>query len=452
MRIALAAVALLAILPSAHAQDRAKGDFSHSGEFRLRDNWDMNQTGNAETQPTSDNNVIQRFKLDLGFRASEKLAAELTLIHGMNWGRPVSSDGVNINRSTLNTPDGSGLDYLFVNQAYATWMVSEDIKLKFGRQNYQIADGTLISINDWQANPTAFEGVLGNYEAEFGKVQAFAFKFRELNATQTQTTSDAERNVYGLNFDLKTMPELVKALNVHVLKDIGDATQDVAPNEGEIGRSETRYGLYGSFNLYVFDFKVWYEAVTGKQSDWNGTLNNYDVSSNMIQAEVAAHLPSFMGARVFARYHRDSGDSDVSPNNGDELYDPYFYTRHGTAGQMDIFSWGNLTFIELGTTFKPMDSTEVGVSYWMLSRTESGNNSTGVVNRQQLGRFVDADLMKTHLGDEIDVWAEHNYGGGLSTVARFGYFMPGDVFTSSANSPLMGEKPMQIFIEGRLTF
>jgi hypothetical protein len=216
MRRAIAAVALLALLPNAHAQDKAKGELTHSAEFRLRDTWNMNQTAKKDITETSGksvsaNTLDQRFKLGLDFKATDKLSANLTLLNNFNWGQATSDTQVGVHNTGTE-------DLLSVNQAYANWMMSDEFSMKFGRMNYQIGDGSLIGINDWEAVPYSFEGLLANYEAEFGKIQFFTFKHREYTYTATTaSTSDPELNSYGLNFDLKTMPEWLKGLNVHLI-------------------------------------------------------------------------------------------------------------------------------------------------------------------------------------------------------------------------------------------
>ena len=471
MHRALVATVLMLVLPTAYGQDRAKGDFIRSAEFRLRGDWKMDESGSDAIQPKQNNTVSERFKLDLGFRPSEKLFAELTIIHGFNFGSR-SAD-------PMNTPDGgtdhgmnaanqpikapASRDLLLVNQAYATWMVTEDIKLKLGRQNYSIADGTLMGQNDWMPTPYAFEGLLANYELEFGKFQAFAFKFRDFgfDAARSQA-SDPERNAYGVNFDLKTMPEMIKSVNVHVIKDRGDAIvdQNVADlTEKDYGRSITRYGLSAGLAFSILDLKVWYEAMTGEYHELAADFKktSFSARGDMVQAELAARFEGFMNTRFFARYHRDSGNKDQSTRTDYDAYDPYFMNQHGAAGQMDLLSWGNLTFIELGGSMKPLDSTSVGVAYWMFSKTETGTNAS----RASTFNFAiddpsraNQDHQASHIGDEIDVWTEHNYGNSLSTVARVGYFMPGSVFTGSlpAAASKRDQNPLQIFIEGRLTF
>jgi hypothetical protein len=449
MRTALAALALLAFLPSAHAQDKAKGDWSHDGEFRLRDAWMMNGGG---TTNTDTNTVMERFKLDLGFKPSEKLMANVTLMNNFNFGG-----------GKIAQPDGTTTpnDYLTVNQAYATWMTSDDFNIKIGRMNYQIGDGSLMAVNDWEATPYAFEGVLGNYEAEFGRVQGFAFKHQEFgrvtNAGSGSVQNDAEQNAYGINFDLKTMPQILKMVNVHVIKDSSDNNNAAAGTSGVMGaqgKDYLRYGLNVALTFNIVDVKAWYEAYSGKDKVFTaGDVTKTDATGNMMQVEVAANLNNFMSSHVFVRYHQDSGDSNAADTKN-EMYDPYFHEQHCSAGCMDLFDWGNLTNLTIGWTGKPTDATEVGLTYSMLSKTKKGTgtavNLLTTHGQTAGGALPQPAADKSKLGDEIDLWATHKYTNGLSTSARLSYMSLGDGYTSQ--TPKFDKSPMEIFLEGRFTF
>ena len=105
---------------------------------------------------------------------------------------------------------GDEENFLSVNEAFGTWMVSDDFNVKFGRMNFSFGDGSVMAVNDWQQQPDSFEGVLLNYEAEFGRFRLFGYKYNdELTsraAAHAGLTGDPQQDAYGLVFDLKTMP------------------------------------------------------------------------------------------------------------------------------------------------------------------------------------------------------------------------------------------------------
>jgi hypothetical protein len=306
----------------------------------------------------------------------------------------------------------------------------------------------LIAVNDWEQNPTAFEGLVGNWEAEFGRFQLIAFKQRELGTSTG--AKDGEHNLYGLNFDLKTMPNWLKAVNVHVLKDNADAvaaaTTDINSATSLNGLDVVRYGAMGTFTFQMIDLKLNYEGTSGKvkTAGAGNAITSVDAKGTMMQAEVGAKFDGFMGSRVFVAYHQDSG---AKSGKAGDAYDNFFYEKHDNAGLMDLVDWGNLTYLTVGLTLKPGDNTDAGVMWHNFSRTEKGTGSTGDHNV-----FANAgkDDTKDAIGNEIDVWGEHRYDGGLSTVLRVGYFTAGDYLKNGAAKS--NEDILQVMVEGKLTF
>lgn len=461
MRRLLALAALVCALPTANAQDKGKADFSHNAEYRAR-YWWMQNPGGEESTNGKNSYVDQRFKLHTAYRASEKFSAAVTLFHNSSFGR-VPSEVI----GQHNDMD-SAEHFLTVNEAYANWMMSEDLNFRIGRQGYVIADGYVIGANDWEPLPLALEGLLANYEVEFGKFQAFAFKFRDGVTTGTAPDSsasrDPEHNAYGVNFDLKTMPEWLKGLNVHVIQNVADAMIGGAGSniQGTQGQDVFRYGLTANGEFGNLDAKVWYAAHTGKHKEVaaNGTKTEFDADGNMMQAEVGFKMPKMMNSRFFVQYHQDSGDKDdndptaANRDGKHETYDSYLYQMHQNAGLMDLFGWGNLTYITLGWNGKLNDRTHLGAMFTMFSKTEAGVNSTQVAGTMGTG-LVDNSLLygtSDELGNELDVWAEHRYDGGLSTVARLGYFQIGDAFSGASGLNKRDDNILQIMIEGKLTF
>ncbi len=451
MRRLLALAVLVSLMPTSNAETKNKADFSHNAEYRARYWWTQNPGGDENTLGTN-SNFDHRFKLGTSFRASEKFSANFTLLHNATWGE---SAGVG---AAGGTAGNDAENVVVVNEVYGNWMVSEDLSFRFGRQNFQIGDGSVMGVNDWEPNPYFFEGVAASYEMELGKFQPFAFKFRDYTTLQNSANKDAEQNAYGLSFDLKTMPEWMKTLNLHVIQVNGDAIRsaDVGSDvQGLQGQDNLRYGLMAGFVYSMFDAKFWYAGHTGKNKHIaaDGTKTEYDASGMMIQAEAGVNVENFMRSRFFVQYHQDSGDENINGNKH-ETYDSFFYEKHANAGLMDLFGWGNLTYITAGWTGKATDKTDVGLTYSMFSRTESGTNAASAkagTAGVALFNGVTPASDDSKLGDEIDLWAEHHYDGGLSAVARLGYFSPGDYF-KNATAGARSDNITQVMLEAKMTF
>jgi len=457
MRRLLAAAVLVAFMPTAHAQDKAKGDFTHNAEYRIRDTYMKNESAGAENKRNTSNDIQHRFKLGLGFKANEKLSAQLTMLATATMGQG------------QNDTVGQHEDSAYIHEMYANWMMTDDMNLKVGRMEYQMGDGSFMGINDWEANPNAFEGALATYEMDFGKLQAFAFKYREYldNGNQTSATLDPERNAYGLSFDVKTLPEMIKAANIHVVKDISDTvdnnntggTAGGATVQSPDGQNLLRWGAHVGAEMANVSLKGWYEAYTGKNKyeSFAAGANNlplveHDAKANMMQIEVGYSMPSMMESRFHFTWHKSTGDAS-STDNTDGTYDAYFFEQHENAGLMDLFNWGNLNYMQLGWMGKPMDNTTVGLTYTMFKRNEGTTAPVAGVYGDKLNTALTSSTTQStddKLGNEIDLWAEHKYDNGLSMIARVGYFTVGDAYKNS--TPNLDGNITQVMLQGKMSF
>lgn len=449
MKRVLALAVLVACMPTANAQDKGKAEITHNAEFRVRDTFTQNESGNKDSksagasgETAGGNGIEHRFKVGLGYKANEKFGAHLTLLHGAQWGQgnteTLGEDG------TVDTTKGGDDNFMAVNEAYGTWMISEDFNVKFGRMNFGFGDGTVMAVNDWESTPYSFEGVSGTYQTDFGTFTPFAFKYREYSFATANSSSDAEHNAYGLVFDLKKMPDMVKMITAHVIQDTADAVGAGTTVAGLQGQNILRYGVGLGLNFNMVDFRAAYNAYNGDNTPLATPLVKRDAKGTMMEFELGFNFTNFMGSRLFALYHQDSGDSE-STDDKDGRYDSYFYEKHANAGLMDIVGWGNLTDLAIGYTAKPGDSTDVGLAYHMLSRTETKDGLSG----STLASSVSAND-KEKLGNEIDAWAEHRYEGGFAMVGRLGYFMPGDALKDSTVN--RKDAVTQVMIEAKMTF
>lgn len=459
MRGLLSLFIILSSGPMVFAQDKGKAEFSPSAEYRVRYWWTQNPGADGNDKG-AESKAVHRFKIGTLYRANERFTAGLTLLHNATWGLDDGAANVG-EKSDVTDPD----NLLLVNEAYANWMTSEDFNIRFGRQAYQIADGYVIGTNDWTEQPYSFEGVLATYESEVGRFQGFIFKLRDMGEGNgaASASKDPEHNAYGLNFDLKAKPEWVKAVNFHIIKDSADAIEGGlgATVNGTQGQEAIRYGLMSAASLAMFDGKVWFASHTGKNKlvDANTKAKSErEANGMMFQAEVSTSIQSIMDSRIFVQYHYDSGDS-VTSDDKDETYDPYLFERHDNAGLMDLVDWGNLTYLTFGWNGKLSDKTEAGALYTMFSRTETKASAAGP-NPGINGGNLDFNPSTTYtsgdqkIGDELDVWVEHKYEGGLSTMARLGYFTPGEVIKNmvTTSGAVHDDNIIQLMLQGKMTF
>lgn len=447
----------------ARAQDKAKGEVGYSADYRLRDTFLENESALGAESPAHSNRLDQRFRFNLLLRAGERLNATATLLSRMQFGQTA--------QETVAQPR----DTVSVNQAFGTWMISDDFIFKFGRMNYQLGDGFVMGVNEWEAMPYAFDGALFHYEFEFGRIEFFGFKMREYGPPAVaggftdEHKPDLEHNAYGFTFDLRTSPEFLKTVHLHVIKDASDRGEEspapgsqVQTVKGTQGIDAVRYGLNVAMAYRLADFKVWYAGIGGKNKYPPNTAltyhGSYEIESNLMQAELGLNFPERRGLRVFVQYHRDTGDRDADDGRS-QTYDSYFHVKHASAGFMDLFDWGNLTSVQAGATSRVTEALDVGVSYWLLARTATGPTSARPLAGLYGGNLVtavgtnDLNLNASKLGDEFDLWAEYRLSNGLILNARAGYFSPGPVFDlASSGGVSRNDAILQLMFEGKVTF
>lgn len=442
-------LAALALLPSAQA-----GELAHSAEYRLRYQVDQDKDGVSGGQGST-NDWMQRFKLGSTFRSGEKLTGQLTLLHNSTWGHSglyQSAATAQTGDTGLGKMDGTdnGENLVLVNEAYGSWMASNELLIRFGRGALAMADGRVIGVNDWGPTPNAFEGVLFTWDKEFARFNAYGVKFAQLTGT---SVSDPEVNSYGLNVDWKTLPEFLKMVNLHVIQVNVDSDNSgtLATPPGAVPKeSRMRYGLVVSGDAMNVDYRLTYAAHTGKYSNYPGaTETSTDREGSMIDAELGYRLPDWMNSRISFLYHTDTGDKDGVTDNKLTTYDPYFYEKHDNAGWMDIYLWGNLTYMQLRYTMDIMDDLSFAAQYLIFSQTEKTGSTTPGTNSFLSGAAATAATATTEnaLGTELDLAVAKKYEGGLTITARAGMFSPGAEYASTNSDAYT-----QLFLEGKMAF
>src|SRR5690606_19755089 len=91
-----------------------------------------------------------------------------------------------------------------------------------GRGALELADGTVVSKNEFEQVPKSFEGVAGMFDFEFGKLSLIGVKGLDTQAAGL-SSKDAEANFYGLTFELKNLPEFLKLAHVHYITEVANA-------------------------------------------------------------------------------------------------------------------------------------------------------------------------------------------------------------------------------------
>ena len=424
------------------------------GDLRLRHVADMDKDGDAKTHPGTQSYWEQRFKLGTTFRAGEKFTGVVVLLHNHFWGNQLMSpetDGYP-NSATPNvlTADNS----LTVNEAFGNWMVSDELMFRFGRGSFEMADGSVIAKNDYQAAATAFDGMAAIYDLEALRSIFWYVSFADV----LSESGDDEASSYGLSFDIKSLPDWAKMLNIHIIQNNSDTiiidrtvyhSDTVSIEKETIPKTSTmRYGVtFGGDVMGGLDYNLVYASHSGTIGS---DKNELDMSGTMMDIKLGYSLPDVMNLRIYGGYHSDTGSNKPTEKIG--TYDAFFYDFHANAGEMDVLEWGNLTYSNIGLTLDPIEDVTLGAGYFMFEATEGvdGFHATGGISQGSSTLWSKASQANTDLGTEFDLWVTKKYNDQLSISLTYSQFAPGDYFAMENGGSY--DTYSQLFIEGHLSF
>ncbi|MCA9780720.1 MAG: alginate export family protein [Candidatus Eremiobacteraeota bacterium] len=426
----IALIAVLGFAGSAHAADGA--DFSHSGDFRLQYVNNMNaDMSDASTSDDTDQNWKQRLRWGTDVRAGEKLTGHFTLVHNANWGENAgTAQYPNVTTGTENI--------LFVNEAYATWMLSDAWMMRFGRGSFTMADGRFVSSNDYQPVQKAFDGALATWDQEMARISFFAVQGANF------TEANAQGNFFGASADFKTLPDFMKTANLHVVQVKQDETADLGglPQEDNM-----RAGFSVTGDVVGLDWRVNYEIESGSLTLAGA---DSDISTSMMDAELGYTMAEMMNSRLHVGYHMDSGNSASTTAGDREQYNGFHYDTHNNGGFMDIYSWGNLTYMNVGFSMNPTDDINVAVDYYMFTQTEKdGVNSSRIASLDSATTPANGDATKDDLGTELDVTVTKKYTNNFNISGSYRMFTPGDEWKANMG---LEDTYSQLYFVSKLTF
>lgn len=470
-----AIAAVVAMSSMAHAAGDAT-EFKWDAEMRTRffsqENMGIPTASNQSAGAAAPNNLKntqnnfwrQRNALGLTLTKGESITGRVRMINSMRWGALTGGSTDNTAQPTQTNTN----NLLYVNEAWMGWAINSNITMKAGRMALAtVADGSVLSTNDWLENPYSSDGVQFIFDYDFGRIGVMGVKATDLQTAGTAPlSSDPETNFYGISFDAKNLPEWLKIANFHVIQQNRDQSGTVTSTNvntlfttdaANIGLNVMRYGITLGGDVSGVDYGITYAGHQGKVITKGlvvgSAKDDVNWNSTMLDAKVGYTLADMMGLRIGVGYHQDGGQD----NSTDSLtgYQPFFYERHANAGRMDLIGWGNLTSTTVNVAFSPMENTKVGVEYWMFSRTKTETASAayretqGSSNTNNTIGTASATNKDANIGTEIDVYATHQYDNGLSLTGRFGQFTAGDFLK---NGGVSVDDVRQFMLEGRMMF
>jgi len=419
-------MALIAVVGFA-SKALADNHMTQSGSYRLiytnNANADFNEDAASDAHVKSWN---QRTRLNTAIKAGDNMTAQVNLVHNAQWGL----NGGNDQYPTVDTTSASNQSHnlLNVNEAYINWAINDQWSARIGQGSFTAGDGTVISANDWEATSKAFTGGLFTYDHEMARIGLFGVE----GYATASATDNLSAQFWGLNVDVKSLPDWLKMVNFHYIMVKSNVTTSEADH--------TRIGVTAKGDTANVDYRATYASLTGDEGDGSGTDDlSVKVGSSMMDAEVGYTMANVKNLRVSLLYHTDSGTDSGTKN---KTYQPFHYDRHNNAGLMDVVGWGNLTYQRVGLSMDASDAIKVGADYLIFTATEKAD---GNVSNGQAALTL-ADASKDDLGTELDVWVTKTYSSNFSINARYGMFTPGDRLAAD------GDNNTLMYLEGNLTF
>jgi len=413
-----------------HKHKNVDSEMSADGEFRLRFNWDNKLAFKDER---SRNQWHQRAKLGHTFRMGDQFSTRVVFLHNAQWGND-EGDAKQTNDISVNGSEV--LNGLSVNNAYASWMWSDSLMVKVGRMPVHWNNGTVFAHNDWQEVPFSFDGAKIGWDPAFGTIAFYGLKLVDHDNFGNSNT-DKEDNLYALTYDFKNLPEVVQDIHVHVISRARNNKDNTVTDDS---LEDLRFGVGLGGLIAGVDWRVSAAFQDSTAEDDSGAET--DTEAFMVDTEVGYHIRPFLNSRAWVGFHLDTGNDESNDEN--ERYDPLFYERHYNAGLMDIVNWGNLTYITVGYEVRPTDRLKAGIVWHNFSASEDTMNSTVSLNNG-LGMILSDG--EDDIGNEIDIYANHEYGENFDVTGRVGLFSPGDMFASPDD-----ETQLQLYAQARWHF
>lgn len=440
-------------------------EIKFSGDFRARYENYQNPTA-VYNASDSESHVNHRLRLNAILRKGENLTSGLSLIHSGEWGSHtgVADSTLGSNGSgNLNDGTKNGVldtqNMILVNRAWGAWKYSNLVNFQFGRIGLEIGDGTVFSENDWDQFPISHDGMIINWEVNFGRFQFFTIKTNEYGPGFI--SHDAERNLYGVSLDFKSIPEWIKILNAHFIQVVKDETgtgsassppylAGAKVNEQRVGA--TLSGDRGRFLYRLSGAYVFGQGTTQSAS----TQTNLNISEYMMDSSLGFIWNSSQSFKSTLGFHFDSGSKDLSTEQV-HAYESLYYDSHLYGGFMDVIRWGNLTSSNIALSYTPAEDIEIGLTYFYFTRSVSSDLTAASGTSASFTQFgpeyksLTASPSATELGHEIDLSYKKTFDGGLKFQGVVAGFLPGSAL-KNATDPKQDRIIFEYFIQANIDF
>lgn len=406
-----------------------------SGRFRYENLF--NAASGRESVGDADSNVTSQMGFWLRLNKGEYFQSFFNLLHVNNWGRQslAFGDSNDAQRDSFTSNNG-----LFVNQAWGKWKLTDTIHIEFGRAPLDFGYGALFSKNSWLNHPYAVDRFNLNFDWEFLSLAIVGIKAEELSAT----SKDPEAYQYLLDLDFKNIFDYFKVINLSLLQSMRDQGSLDAGVSTLARMNSQRFSLETSGQANSFGHKAALSYVSGRRYDPTGEKN---LKQFMLDAEVNYTLYELQNFKIWAGYHFDSGDDNLTDET-EKTYDPLYYDIHENAGRMDLLMWGNLKYYSFGFSINIYPHWLVGSEFLRFEKSNSADGTTFGPQGSYFktlfsgtGATLSFPNGESLLGTELDIFTKFEFLSGVRAGLILSVFKPGEVFTRAteiASSNLAG--------------
>ena len=258
-------------------------DVDLGGQHRMRGLYSPSDT----TGDMSDM-FIQRFKLTGSFRPNEMFESHFWMMTNHKWGN------AEYDNSDIRV------------YGYGDWKVLDEVMIRLGRAPLQVTDGSSMGVNDYENFPYMWDGAFVTYNTESVIVDVWGAYLPKVWSGQTEVRK-YNRSV-GVSMNVRALPTFLKTANLFAVHTVG----------AEDANTHTRVGLSLGGNYSMVDYRL------------SGAIHGSEFSSMQEHHFIDVLLGyTVSNVRFCLGYHHES-----------DQFDPYYYTRHNSAGLIDIATWG----------------------------------------------------------------------------------------------------------------
>ena len=260
----------------------------------------------------------------------------------------------------------------------ASWLITENIQMKVGRNVYDNPFNEIISSNPYESVFYSLDGIFLEYNTSILNLNIWSAYLPK----KWLGLKQEENFKYGLGFflDIKLTENYIKSFNFHVAYLANSFNQD---DKDKI----SRYGLALKGFIQPIHLNYSFIAVG------HGSGFQFKLEEDMYHLTLDYDLSHFFNIHSFIGYHTDSSQ-----------YDPWLYDRHENAGFFDMFLWGNLTYYFAGLSLSPINNLDVAVVFYDFKSTEKGSIQLGYIGSGlQQTKESSVSVNQEKLGQELDI-------------------------------------------------